>query len=178
MRLQQGHSNRREDGLLSATRYVASLPQVNIDELVENGVRLVLLDRDNTCLPRDRKRCPEEVAAWIACAREAGMRVVLVSNNFHRTQVLATATELGCEALTHAMKPMPFALWKAMRMVGEVPERTVMIGDQVFTDVLAGNLAGVATVLVHPQTVRDLWYTLLLRRVEKIVLRGIKFQGE
>ena len=72
-------------GLFRATRYVASLPQLSVEELVAEGVRLVLLDRDNTCAPRDADLPPAEVMTWLDRAREAGLRLCLVSNDFHST---------------------------------------------------------------------------------------------
>lgn len=149
-------------GVFTATRYVASLPQVSIDWLVGEGVSLVLLDRDNTCVPRDTRRVPAEVTAWLAEARSAGLTLCLVSNNFHSGQVRATADELGCEVVDHAMKPAPFALRRAMEMHGATPDKTVMIGDQVFTDVAARkprrrpHRAGEAAVAPGPLVHADL----------------------
>ena len=165
-------------GLFRATRYVAALPLVDVDALVRDGVRLVLLDRDNTCVPRDARVAPAEVTAWLDRARDAGLALCLVSNNFHSSQVGRTARELGVEVVDHAMKPAPFALARAMRLMGASREETVMIGDQVFTDVAAGNLAGVRTVLVRPQSRSDLWYTHVFRVFERLALRGVAFEGE
>ncbi len=164
--------------LFRATGYVASLDLVDIDVLVREGVRLVLVDRDNTCVPRGADEPPAEVLAWVRSATEAGLSICLVSNNFHSSQVGRTAEQLGCGFVDHAMKPVPFALLRAMRARGRVPGETVMIGDQVFTDVAAGNLAHVRTVLVRPQSRRDLWYTHGLRLLERLVLRGAHFKGE
>ena len=165
-------------GLFRATRYVASLPLLSVEELVDEGVRLVLLDRDNTCVPRDASTPPAEVMAWLERAREAGIRLCLVSNNFHSSQVRASAELMGCEVVDHAMKPLPFALRRAMRLMGAVPGETVMVGDQVYTDVAAGNLARVRTVLVRPQSRKDLWYTHIFRVFERLALRGVTFDGE
>ena len=82
-------------GLFRATRYVASLPLVSVEGLVRDGVRLVLLDRDNTCVPRDARVAPDAVTAWLDRAREAGLELCLVSNNFHTSHVSRTARELG-----------------------------------------------------------------------------------
>ena len=65
-----------------------------------------------------------------------------------------------------------------MRKVGVPAEQTVLIGDQIFTDMIAGNLAGVQTILVRPQSRRDLWYTYILRAMEHMVLRDVSFEGE
>ena len=165
-------------GLFRATRYVASLPQVSVEGLVKGGVRLVLLDRDNTCVPRDASEPPAEVMAWLERARKAGLKLCLVSNNFHSTQVRGSAERMGMDVVDHAMKPLPFALVRAMRLMGSMPGETVMIGDQVFTDVCAGNLAGVRTVLVRPQSRKDLWYTHVFRVFERLALRGVEYDGE
>ena len=165
-------------GLFRAWRYVASLPLVDVDGLVGAGVRLVLLDRDNTCVPRDAREAPAEVAAWLDRARAAGLGLCLVSNNFHTSQVSRTARELGVDFVDHAMKPLPLALGRAMRRCGAGPESTVMIGDQVFTDVAAGHLAGVRTILVRPQSRSDLWYTHVFRVFERLALSGVTFEGE
>lgn len=162
-----------------ATRYVARVELVDVDWLVAEGIRLVLVDRDNTCVPRDAKKPPQVVLDWLDAVRAAGILTCVVSNNFHTAEVEASAAELGCEVVHHAMKPAPFALAAAMRKMGGVaPEQTVMIGDQVFTDVLAGNLAGVRTVLVRPQSTSDLWYTHIFRVFERAALRGHAFDGE
>ena len=165
-------------GFFRAWRYVASLPLIDIDELVGQGVELVLLDRDNTCVPRDAREAPAEVVAWLERAREAGLSLCLVSNNFHTSHVSRTAAELGVDFVDHAMKPFPFALRRAMRRFGVPAEKTVMVGDQVYTDVAAGNLAGVRSVLVRPQSRSDLWYTHVFRVFERLALRGVTFEGE
>jgi len=165
-------------GIFSADRYVASLDLVDVGELRSWGVRLVLLDRDNTCVPRGAEVAPEGVHAWFSRARSAGLEICLVSNNFHAREVRISADELGCDAIAHAMKPAPIAVWRALALEGVPAEQTVLIGDQVFTDVVAANLAGVRTILVHPQTRHDLWYTQLLRLVEEPILRDARFEGE
>ncbi|WP_321973463.1 YqeG family HAD IIIA-type phosphatase [Paratractidigestivibacter sp.] len=162
----------------AATRYVAAVELIEPASLLDAGISLMLIDRDNTCVPRDTRKAPAAVLAWLDDIRAAGIMVCLVSNNFHTDQVRASAAELRCDAVDHAMKPAPFALERAMRMMGEVPERTVMVGDQVFTDVLAGNLAGARTILVRPQCRCDLWYTHIFRIFEHLALRGKKFEGE
>ena len=108
--------------------------------------------------------------------RAQGIKPCVVSNNFHGSQVERSARELGCEVVHHAMKPAPFALRRALSLMGATADEAVMIGDQVFTDVVAGNLAGVRTILVRPQSRRDLWYTHIMRVGERLVLKGKTFE--
>lgn len=164
--------------LLRAWRYVASVPAIDLEELAGMGVRAVLLDRDNTCVPRDATSAPRAVSDWLDRARSLGMSLCLVSNNFHSTHVAASARELGVEKVDHAMKPAPFAVWAALRKLGVPREAAVLVGDQVFTDVMAGNLAGVRTILVRPQSRTDLFYTQAFRVVENLVLSGVTYEGE
>ena len=164
--------------VFGATRYIHAIEMIDIDWLKSIGVRCVLMDRDNTCVPRNSKVVPPEVMDWIRCVHEAGMTTCIVSNNFHSKQVERSAAELDSDVIHHAMKPFPFAVRAALRKMGVRPSEAILIGDQVYTDVWAGNLAGVRTVLVRPQCTTDLWYTHIMRIGERMILHGRSFEGE
>ena len=155
--------------LVRPWRRERAITDVDVDELAASGVRCVLFDRDNTVVPRDTGVAPESVMDWICRVREAGIALCMVSNNFHSQQVEASAAELGCAVVHHAMKPAPFAVRRALALVGVDASEAVLIGDQVFTDVMAGNLAGVRTILVEPQSTSDLWYTHVFRVFERAI---------
>ena len=97
----------------------------------------------------------------------------MVSNNWHAAEVRASAAELGLEVIARAMKPAPFALSAALRRLGVSASEAVMVGDQLYTDVAAGNLAGVDVILVRPQATQDLWYTQIFRIFERRALRNV-----
>ena len=164
--------------IFGATRYIHAIEMIDIDWLKSLGVRCVLMDRDNTCVPRDSKVAPPAVMDWIERVHEAGMTTCIVSNNFHSKQVERSAAELDSGVIHHAMKPFPFAVRAALRKMGVRPDEAILIGDQVYTDVWAGSLAGVRTVLVRPQCTTDLWYTHIMRIGERIILHGQTFEGE
>lgn len=155
--------------LVTPWKRAAKVSDISVTELVDAGVTCVLIDRDNTVVPRDTKRAPESALAWLAELREAGIKVCMVSNNFHTAEVEASAAELGMDVVHHAMKPAPFAVRRALSLMGAAPEQAVLVGDQVFTDVMAGNLAGVRPILVEPQSTTDLWYTQIFRVVERAI---------
>lgn len=155
--------------LVRPWRRERAITDVDVDELAASGVRCVLFDRDNTVVPRDTGVAPESVMDWICRVCEAGIALCMVSNNFHSQQVEASAAELGCAVVHHAMKPAPFAVRRALALVGVDASEAVLIGDQVFTDVMAGNLAGVRTILVEPQSTSDLWYTHIFRVFERAI---------
>lgn len=155
--------------LVRPWRRERAITDVDVDELAASGVRCVMFDRDNTVVPRDTGVAPADVMDWICRVREAGIALCMVSNNFHSQQVEASAAELGCAVVHHAMKPAPFAVRRALALVGVEASEAVLIGDQVFTDVMAGNLAGVRTILVEPQSTSDLWYTHIFRVFERAI---------
>lgn len=161
-------------GLFTPTRYVASVDRIDLAELAGQGKRAILLDRDNTLVPRDSGRPPDEVAAWLEHARGMGFELCMVSNNWHREQVHASADELGMDAICFACKPLPFAITRALGRLGVERDHVVLIGDQLYTDVAAGNLAGIETILVRPQCETDLWYTKVFRVFERRALRDVE----
>lgn len=157
--------------LLTPDRYVSSVHAVDLDELRSCGVRALLLDLDNTLLPRDTNVVPDELKAWAADLCRRGFSVCLVSNNWHE-RVNRVADELGFDLVDRAIKPLPFAFRAALRRLGATPAEAVVIGDQIFTDILGGNALGMRTVLVSPLSATDLPHTLFLRAIEARILAG------
>ncbi len=131
------------------------------------GVRGVLLDLDNTLIPYGYEGpVPEEVAGWLAELRRAGIAAALVTNA-HPRRSLRWGAKLGLPALPFAAKPLPFAIHWAARRLGVPRPGLLLVGDQVFTDLLGGRLAGVRTALVEPLSPRELPHTGWLRRLER-----------
>ena len=159
--------------ILSPKRYVSRVERIDLDALWAAGKRAIMLDRDNTLVPRDRVCAPDSVAAWLDRARELGFKLYMVSNNWHRDQVERSAAELGLDSICFACKPLPFALTRALARMGVAREAAVLIGDQLYTDVWSANLAGVDSILVKPQTHVDLWYTRIFRIFERRALRRV-----
>ena len=152
--------------------YLGSVVDIDPDALVDQGFSVVLLDIDNTLVPRDTHLLSDEVAQWVAALRQRGLRPCLFSNNWHQA-VVAYADALNIPIVYKAMKPLPFAYPHALRKAGwKRGEKVVAIGDQIMTDVLGAHLRGYHAILVLPQATRDLWYTHLLRRIERLFLRN------
>lgn len=162
--------------ILRPDREFDSVDKIPLELLRSWGVRCVLLDRDNTCFPRDTWEPPQKICAWARSARDAGMALCMISNNFHGRDVEASAARLGMDCVHHAMKPAPFSVWVALARMGVPAEQAVLVGDQVFTDLAAGNLAGVRTILVRPLSRSDMWYTHLFRVGERLVLHEDPFR--
>ena len=145
------------------------LQHVNLYCMRHVGVKVLLLDADNTICPWNSPEIDPEVVAWVETAKAAGFAVLVASNNSLQ-RLLPLTEKLQIGALPKARKPLPFRLKKAVRGLGFEPKQCAMIGDQVLTDVLAGNLAGMHTVLLQPIDLSaEFKVTMFNRRIEKVV---------
>jgi len=156
---------------MSPDLYLRSVCDIDLDALRAQGVDTLLMDLDNTLLPRDSSSMPDDIVAWAAQLPSRGFRVCLVSNNWH-ARVHQVAEDLGFQLVAKAVKPLPFAFWRALKLMGVSRKQCAIVGDQMFTDVLGGKLLGIKTIMVLPLSESDLPHTLLLRRVEKLLLGG------
>ncbi|HEY8504172.1 MAG TPA: YqeG family HAD IIIA-type phosphatase [Gemmataceae bacterium] len=137
------------------------------------GITALLLDVDCTLKDFRAAEFHPEIVEWVAALRGAGLRLCLVSNGRPR-RIAALAAVLGVEYVAKAFKPMPFGCKAALRKLGVPAREAAIVGDQIFADVLAGRLAGVAAaVLVRPTSPEEPWFTRLKRPLERWVLRRI-----
>lgn len=116
----------------------------------ENGIRLMLLDFDNTIIAYTVSEPDAPFLEWLRETREAGVQVMVVSNSRRSRRVPTFCDPLEIPWIKHAGKPNPKGIRRAMAQMDAQPEETAMAGDQTYTDILAANLAGVTSVLVHP----------------------------
>lgn len=155
---------------LQPERYFSRISHINIKrDLLDCGFRFVLLDIDNTILSRVTHDVPRDVGLWLAQARDAGVQFCLVSNNWHEN-VHQLANRLSMPIVAKAMKPIPAALFVAMHKLGAKRAETVMVGDQLSTDVLAAHNAGISAYLLAPLVEQDLKHTRYVRMVERAIL--------
>jgi uncharacterized protein len=155
--------------LLTPDRYYTGVDAIDLEDLRRLGVTALLLDLDNTLLPRDTGEMSEELREWASRAAAEGFKLCIVSNNWHE-RVHAVAESLGIPLVARAIKPLPFAFTRGMRLLDVTAAQSAVVGDQLFTDVLGGNMVGATTVLVDPLSRSDLPHTLLLRLIEARIL--------
>lgn len=118
-------------------------------ELKNWGIHGVLLDVDNTLTTHHGMRPLPLLAGWIAAMRAAGIKLMIASNS-HEDRVKPFADLLGVEYQPGCKKPLPFGLKRAIGRMNLPKNRVLLVGDQIFTDILGGCFLGIATVLVRP----------------------------
>ena len=145
-----------------------SVYDIPLDKLKEEGKTCLLLDFDNTLGP-DHATKPDKYAFdFINKAQDEGFACCLVSNaSTGRSSGIAEI--LGIPCVTYAHKPRPDGIYRALKLMNTEKENAVMIGDQVFTDVIAGRFAPVYTIMVEKYSSKEIWYVVLKRPLEKLV---------
>ena len=155
----------------SRLQHVPILADIRPESLTVQGVRGLILDLDNTLLGFGASAPSPENQAWVAAARAAGLEIVLLSNNFG-PRVAEIAGGLGLRGIPNALKPLPLGFLRAKHALHLRAREVMVIGDQLFTDVLGASLCGMRAILVEPIEDRDFPLTRLFRRLERLVLPG------
>lgn len=152
--------------------YVDSVLDLPLEKIFALGIRAFIVDLDNTITEWNSLDVHEEIIGWIQSAKAMGFNFCLVSNN-NRDRVNVVAENLQIPFVYKAGKPRRRAVRRALDVLQTSPEVTAMIGDQVFTDVLAGNRMNLFTILVVPINKREFLGTRFMRKIERFVLKAI-----
>ena len=132
-----------------------SITDVTVEFLQEKGIKALLLDVDNTLsVAHADKTLRQGVPEWLSLMKENGVPLMILSNaKTKRAKVFADS--VGLDVIGLSAKPLPFGYVKAAKRLGVKRKHVAMVGDQIFTDVMGGRLAGVKTVWVTDITPED-----------------------
>lgn len=156
--------------LFRPTYYLKNVFCIDENFLKENDVEALVLDMDNTLSMHGNPKPEDGVLEWLAKMRGLGVKMRVVSNNTNK-RVKPLADMLGLEFTANGAKPLTFGITRAIKAMSAEKSKTLVVGDQIFTDVLAGNLKGVRTVLVNPFHLENKWTFKLKRFVESLVFK-------
>lgn len=131
------------------------LTDISPDFLKSRGLRLLLLDLDNTIAPYTVKAPENGVISWAEKLKSEGIELFIVSNNRKTERVRSFSKILGINWINKAGKPAVRGILEAMRRCRARPEETALAGDQSYTDVLGANLAGITPILVEPISLKN-----------------------
>ena len=124
------------------------ITEIDINLLNSLGVKGLIIDLDNTSGGYDDTIPPMEVVEWAKTMTAAGVSIYLLSNNSSKDRVSVYAESMGINGNRLAMKPMTFGIRRALRIMGFKRSEVCLVGDQIFTDVLAGKFCRMRTILV------------------------------
>lgn len=126
-----------------------SILHLTPDLLKHYQLKGLLLDVDETLVPLRVTEASEELRQWVEQVRPV-VALWLVSNNLSETRISKIAKSLNLPYMLGAGKPSRRKLKKAAKAMNLPVEQVAMVGDRLFTDVLAGNRLGMFTILVEP----------------------------
>ena len=154
--------------MFKPTFWLKNVLAIDEEFLKKNRVRALVLDMDNTLSMHGNPAAEDGVMEWLDEMRRLGIKMRVVSNNTKK-RVAPLAAKLGLEFTANGAKPLAFGVLRAVRAMRVPRSETLVVGDQIFTDVMAGNFAGIRTVLVEPFHLEKTWTFRLKRRVESLV---------
>lgn len=155
--------------------FIDSIYDIDGSWLTSKGIEALIIDVDNTVMARDERLPDDKLCEWISDLKDAGLKLLIISNNWS-DRVKEVAFALGLSYLAPAVKPFKPAYKAATSQLGVAVSKTAIIGDQVFTDILGGNRAGMRTILVAPVSDVDLVHTKMLRVLERVLLKRLSGQ--
>ena len=149
---------------------VKRLDDISLAYLQEHGICGLIIDVDNTLTEDNRLDVDEWARQYLKKIKAAGIQVCLVSNN-KGERVRPLMEQLDCKALPKAGKPSRAAYDRALSILGLNRKEAAAVGDQLCTDVLGANRAGIWSILVEPISPKEIVTVRMKRPLERLVCK-------
>ena len=133
-----------------------ALPDISPEYLRSSGIRLLMLDFDNTIVPYTTNLAAGEMEKWLQTMKTSDIKLCVVSNS-KRDRVKIFCEKYDIDCITHAKKPFSKGIRECLERYGIPENRCALVGDQIYTDVLGANCAGVKSILVKSIDNHTFW---------------------
>lgn len=132
-------------------QYISHYSKCNIEELKTHGIKVFILDVDNTLISHFVNELDETSINFINAIKEAGIVPVILSNNVKK-RVEIIAKQANIDYFSFSCKPLSYNYYKVLRKYGCKRNEVAIIGDQLITDIFGGNRMKFLTILQTPLT--------------------------
>lgn len=134
-----------------------ALTDLTPEQLRQRNIRLLMLDFDNTIVPYTADIPTPEMAEWLKRMNTLeDIRLCVVSNS-HNDRVPKFCREYGLDCITHAKKPFSKGIQECLGKYEISGSEAALVGDQIYTDTLGANCAGVTSILVKAIHNHNFW---------------------
>ncbi len=156
--------------------YQKSIYTINYDKLKDNGIKCLLYDLDNTCVPYVDRTPSRKLKDLFDKLTDMGFKVIIFSNS-PRTRLEPFKKELNVDCCASAGKPRKGSFIKVLEMYKFSLSEVAIVGDQLMTDIFGGNRVGITTILVNPLSDIDMPFTKIYRFIEKKKIKKMNDLG-
>ncbi len=161
--------------LLTPTRVVDSVQEVNPSQLKAQGITAIITDLDNTLVPWRHYEIAPGVVEWLGHLEVEGIKICIASNTIHTERLEQLAETMGIGFVDRVRKPWTDGFERAMHKMGSTKDNTAVFGDQIFTDILCGNRLGLMSILLRPPLSKEEFIsTQVVRVLENIIIRRLR----
>ncbi|MCD6546274.1 MAG: YqeG family HAD IIIA-type phosphatase [Thermotogae bacterium] len=160
--------------LLSPNEIYNNVFDVDYVHLKQHGIKLIIFDYDNTLAKWRNPKPNSKIFELLTKLKNMGFKIIIFSNGKNHRFARLREILKNVIIISSAKKPLPFKLRKLLKYGNIRPSEAVIIGDQLFTDVLAGNLAGIYTIKVEPLDKSEFFITKILRLLERFFMLFIQ----
>ena len=147
------------------TYRITAVTELTEQMLTNHGIRLLMLDFDNTIVPYTTDVPTQEMAQWLETMKQSAIQICVVSNS-RNARVVKFCQKYGIDCITHAKKPFAKGIRQCLQRYGIPASACALAGDQIYTDTLGANCAGVRSILVQAIHNHTIW--LKLRHVAEM----------
>ena len=156
--------------ILRPKAYVNSVYNIDLKKLKKlKKIKGIIVDLDNTLVAWGEKEVSQRIIDWVKEAKKLGLKVCIVSNT-NSKRVAEFAKIFNIPYHSKYFKPFSIAFNNGLKILDTKKSETVVIGDQIFTDIWGGNKLKLLTILVVPIVKKDSIGTFLHRNLEKIFI--------
>ena len=159
--------------LFKPNYYFKNIFSVTADFLKENNIKALLLDADNTLCIYHTNYPIDGVKEWINKMQKAGIELHILSNG-KPGRLTEFAENINLPCFYMSLKPLPFKISKAVKKLGFKKQEVALVGDQMFTDILGGNLSGIKTIWLDYIKIEDSANFRLKRKIENKIKKNLK----
>ena len=133
-----------------------ALTDITPELLRSRNIRLLMLDFDNTIVPYTRNEPTEAMEKWLREMASSDIQICVVSNS-KKDRVKVFCGQYGIPCITHAGKPFTKGIRECLVKFNVPAWEAALVGDQIYTDTLGANSAGVTSILVKAIDNHNFW---------------------